>query len=172
MGKKAGLSLSLEAIIMVILSAIVLALAVVFIRGVFTNMSTTVKEAVDAHELVNPPTTDTPVTLTPPEQTIKQGKMGKTTLAFLNILPDTVNCNLVNSVETAASKPPQMLYSTKCMKMNKEQINSWVVVISAPEDASPSTSIFTMQINCFKTEDCSGTTEGTFSKDLAVFVKE
>jgi len=168
--KKASLSLTLNTIVMVIMAVVVIVLALVFIRGVFDKMGVKVTEAIDAHELVNPPTTDTPLTLTPPEQDLRQGRSGKITVAFLNTLNDVAYCQLSNT-QTGAAIPPTLLYSTTCMKMIKDQINTWAVVVDAPKDATPDTNIFSISMNCHSTS-CSGALEGSFSHDLVVRVRE
>src|SRR3989338_11215629 len=95
--KKADLSLSINAIVILILAITMLGLGLTFMRGLFKQIGTKVSEAVDANELVNPPTFDNPITVAPGEISLRQGENGKVTLAFMNVITaaQTSYCKLL-----------------------------------------------------------------------------
>jgi hypothetical protein len=139
--RKGDLSLSMNAIVILILAITLLGLGLTFMRGLFKTMETKVNEAVSAQELVNPPTNDNQFTVAPAEITLKTGQPGKTILAFLNTDPATsVSCGLAMSTGVSCqssdsqctSSVPGVTYSTNQVTMTKDRINAWTVAISSP----------------------------------------
>jgi len=170
-GKKASLEISVYAIVIVIIAIIVISLSLVLIRTIFKNLGTKVQEAVSAQEIVNPPTLDIPMTATPPTIELRKGEIKKSSLAFMNVLPDYAYCKLSHRVSGSLT-PPDVLYSSDCTRMSEEQINVWTVIAS-PQDITPTgTTIFTMMMSCYATSGCTGTVEVTFTRDIVVTVKD
>src|SRR3989338_4760817 len=82
--KKADLSLSINAIVILILAITMLGLGLTFMRGLFKQATGKVESAVSSQELANPPTIDNPVTLYPSTLELRKTEQGKTLLAFMH----------------------------------------------------------------------------------------
>ena len=62
-GKKADLSLSINAIVILILAITVMGLGLTFIRGLFKGATEKLGSALEATDITNPPTAETPLTI-------------------------------------------------------------------------------------------------------------
>src|SRR3989344_8576574 len=82
--KKADLSLSTNAIVILILAITILGLGLTFVRGLFKQAETKVAETFSATEVENPPTRDNPVTISPGLMTLRQKESGKAVIAYYN----------------------------------------------------------------------------------------
>ena len=167
--KKGDLSLSINAIVILILAITMLGLGLTFMRGLFKQIGTKVSEAVDANELVNPPTFDNPITVAPGEISLRQGENGKVTLAFMNVITaaQSSSCNLtsVTSSVTGTDKPSPV-FSNSTLTMDKDQINTWAIAITTTSDTPAEVTLFTAKITCTPT----GGTARDFTKDFIVTV--
>src|SRR3989344_2440253 len=91
--KKADLSLSTNAIVILILAITILGLGLTFVRGLFKQAETKITEVTSSTELANPPTRDNPLTTTPSQLDVRQGKIGKILVAYLRTGADAA-CTL------------------------------------------------------------------------------
>jgi hypothetical protein len=85
--KKGSLSLSMEAIVILILAVVMLGLALAFIRGQFQNLTRVASESVDMIDIKNEPTIDNKVTFTPSDVDMKAKTTRKVITAFYNPSP-------------------------------------------------------------------------------------
>jgi len=179
---KASLSLSLNAIVILILAVAMLGLGLAFIRGIFKNISGKVDEAISVADLINPPTRDTPLTLTPSSIDIRQGKNAEVKIAFLNSLSDSNNCQLQIPALTpdyslvTGKENPAILSASGCYSMNKDQVNQWTLSLDA-KSATAGTYINTVKISCFDKANTacaasfpSAPAKTDFTKDLVITI--
>ncbi|MBI2130978.1 hypothetical protein HYU10_04375 [Candidatus Woesearchaeota archaeon] len=92
--RKADLSLSTNAIVVLILAITILGLALVFVRGLFSKSETLVEGATQL-DTPNPPTRDIPLTLSPSKMTVRQKEQKQVILAYLNKGPTDQFCKIV-----------------------------------------------------------------------------
>ena len=186
LNKKASLELSMNSIVILILAIVLLGLGLSFMRNLFENMGSKVSEAVDATKITNPPTDDTPLTLTPPQVSIKKGKIGKVDIAFMNTLPLDQKCSLKmydhEGIVCDSGNPcpptgssigdgPVLIYQIKEYDMTQDQINMWTISIGTNHQngkASPGTYIISAEMGC---DDSSGV-HSTFQNDLVIEVTQ
>tara|TARA_Y100000310_G_scaffold183350_1_gene183474 strand:- start:1833 stop:2453 length:621 start_codon:yes stop_codon:yes gene_type:complete len=172
--KKGDLSLSINAIIILILAITMLGLGLSFIRGLFTAAEDKVEEVTSATELVNPPTRDNPVTLTPSEITVRHSKRDKITLAFLNSLGDKKKCQLYVTADdtTPAQKEigevfaikdkadedanikDLVIYNKKEHSMDVDQINRWILAVDGSKSVKAGTTTKTEGIYVLRSSMC------------------
>lgn len=184
--RKASLSLSLNAIVILILAIAMLGLGLAFIRGIFKSITAKVDQAVDAGEIVNPPTRDNPLTLTPPSVELRQGQTYQVKLAFINSLPEEVKCQIdpksksvyliYDRTGMGTMVEPKILFSDGCYLMKKDQINIWTISISTETGTKPTfptTYIDSIKMVCYtSTANCgTGIIKGEFTKDLTITVE-
>ena len=157
--KKGDLSLSINAIIILILAITMLGLGLSFIRGLFTAAEGKVEEVTSATELVNPPTRDNPVTLTPSELDVRQSKRDKITLAFLNSLGDRKKCKLFVTADDKATNSQLeigtadltvegnsedaiitnlVIYNKDEHTLDVDQINRWILAVDGSKSVKKS----------------------------------
>jgi len=182
--KRASLSLSVNAIVVLILAITMLGLGLGFMRGMFRKAEGNIETVFDSNQLERPPTTDNPLTITPPSLNIKQSESdAKTVLAFMNVLSQDMYCRLVlpqavqtegpqwvSSTSPSNTNPPTLLANTQCTPMSKDQINTWTVPI-IPKDAGVGTHLGTMLIECFVHPSCGGSPDNVFTRDITVTVR-
>ena len=174
--RKASLSLSMNALVILILAITILGLALGFVRGVFTKMEAKVKAAVSSTEISNPPTTDNPITVTPFKVEIKQGDVGEVVVAFMNVEPetstyylnitDTEGLSCKNCINCTKNCTVPMDYSTVAYSLKAGQINTWTVIFSPVSGVSATpfgTYLYTANVR--------GPDELRFTKDVEVVIQ-
>jgi len=171
MKKKGDLSLSMNAIVILILAITLLGLGLTFMRGLFKTMTSKVQEAVSAQELVSPPTEDTQLTVAPSEFNLRSGSAAKAVVAFMSTDPATsgVQCTLgpcTCKVGTASSCTiDDPIYNADtAFTMMKGQINTWTVVVQSPTGLTdPCTGLCSCSMSC-----SGGAAQQTYGKDFMV----
>jgi len=162
-GKKASLSLSMNAIVVLILAITMLGLGLTFMRGLFKQATERVTEAVSAQELVNPPTVDNPLTAAPGDITIRSKDVGKVIVAFLSTYSGTDECGLTIGATPAGTDVVDVSASTSDVDMQQDQINTWTLALTNKDPAVTGTGIYTATMGC--------TTSGySYNKDIVVTV--
>lgn len=146
--KKSSLNLSINAIVILILAITMLGLGLTFMRGVFKQMEEKVAETVSASELINPPTVDNVLTLAPSDITLRSGKNGEVTAAFLNNGAKR-NCNLAASTVLVGDESADVLLNEQPVEMETDQINTWLISVTG---TATGTEITTLTMNCGGTE--------------------
>ncbi len=73
--KKAGLELSINAIVILIIALIVLGIGVLFVRGMFGKISAKVTTSITDTEVTKPATPDDPMTLDPSQVSISKSQL-------------------------------------------------------------------------------------------------
>jgi len=158
--KKADLSLSINAIVILILAITMLGLGLTFMRGLFKQMESKISEAVSAQELTNPPTTDNVMTVAPGDMTIRQKEVGTAVVAFLNTNSPTDTCKLTGA-NTGGSAVATVTVSAQIVVMVQDQINMWTA--SIVPTTTLGTGLYTFTMTC--------TTSGkSYTKDLVITV--
>lgn len=185
MKKKSSLSLSMNAIVILILAITLLGLGLSFMRGLFGEMTTKVEAAVEAHELVNPPTSDNPITTAPGSITLRASARGKILLAFMNTEPESKYCQLTMWDSNGADIGPAgasgikeiIIFNDDASLMAQDQINTWTLSVDASKMTTvPGTEVITGKICCddVGTPPVScvrGTNDGVeFKKDVMINV--
>src|SRR3989344_2188730 len=150
--KKGDLSLSINAIVILILAITMLGLGLTFMRGLFKNITEKTNEALPS-ELTVLPTVDNPVILAPPDLTLRQGKREDITIAYMNIVTSASKskCKLVSPfpqepANNQVPKPPILVYSKAEEDVDKDQVKTNRIAISAPGDATTGVIIYTVQV--------------------------
>src|SRR3989338_6831715 len=145
--KKADLSLSINAIVILILAITMLGLGLTFMRGIFKQMGSKVGEAVSASELTNPPNVDNVLTLAPSDLTLRSSKSEAVTAAFLNTAGSR-SCGLKygDSTSTGGTDVADLTYSSQTVAMTTDQINTWLVSVTA--GTTIGTGIYTLVMEC------------------------
>lgn len=190
--KKASLSLSLNAIVILVLAIAMLGLGLTFIRGIFKGITAKVEEAVAAGEITNPPTRDTPVTITPSKIDIRQTEKSQVKVAFLNPEPDERKYTLnivgggalgnIDCPSGDTAYPPlcevKFVYNDASFDIKKDDINLYVIAIDPIaidlSGAAPETYIFTAEMVCSMgtdPTDCSSAAEIKYTKNFVIVVK-
>ena len=189
--KKASLSLSMNAIVILILAIAMLGLGLTFIRGIFKGITAKVEEAVSAGEIVNPPTRDTPVTITPSNVDLRVGEKGQVKVAFMNIQPDKKSYTLkiygrglLNNILCASGQPTvgndcevRFVYHTSSLIINKDDINLYTAAIDPSQTGvtgQPKTYLFSAVMECAvgATDACTTVAPAvTYTKDFVVVVQ-
>ena len=144
--KKADLSLSINAIVILILAITMLGLGLTFMRGLFKQMESKVSEAVSASELSNPPTTDNVMTLAPSDITLRKDKTAEVIVAFLNTGPKR-DCKLTSAFGAGIDAVSSVLVSSSSVSMETDQINTWLVSVKASA-TTEGTEIETLKMEC------------------------
>lgn len=155
--KKADLSLSTNAIVILILAITILGLALTFVRGLFGKAGGLIESAGDI-QISNPPTRDNPMMISPSNLKVRQSEVGQIIIAYLNTKPSTVSCTLDNP-EPSTTK---FQVSTTAASIEPDQYKVWKA--SYKHDATitdPQTAIYTFEVSG---TDCVG------SQDLIVTV--
>ncbi len=159
MRKRGSLSLSVNAIVILVLALTMLGLGISFMRGMFMQLDDTVKQ-VTPDQLTNPPTRDNPVTLSPTQLNLRSNdKMTKTTLAFMNTLDQEYDFQLETTGDWDSS---WMKANLDTVKMGRDQINSWNILVSPKNGASAGLYLVRFKIK----QQTGGDYEAT--KDLAI----
>src|SRR3989344_3329798 len=156
--KKADLSLSINAIVVLILAITMLGLGLTFMRGLFKQATEKVEAAVSAQELTNPPTIDNPLTVAPSELTLRKDKKDKITIAFLNTGAERI-CALSAPIFGIGAASASLTYNMNGATMKTDQINTWTVGVSA--GATAGTDLFTLTMTCMADK---------YTKDIVILV--
>ena len=85
--KKGALELSMNAVVILILAITLLGLALAFIKGMFSQITETglqIIKGADLSKLVNPPTRDNPLTVTPSEFGLRNKEQKVIGVSFMN----------------------------------------------------------------------------------------
>ena len=141
--KRADLSLSTNAIVILILAITILGLGLTFVRGLFQQAESKILEVSSTTELANPPTRDNPITLAPSQIKLRNNEQKKVTLAFLNDADNNRYCRLtvltkrkkdvMSDNTAAASNNPRIqnlvIYNKEETLMNRDGINIWTLAV-------------------------------------------
>ena len=158
--KKGDLSLSTNAIVILILAITILGLALTFVRGLFKQAETKVAETFSATELSNPPTKDNPVTISPGILTLRQKESGKAVIAYYNADPDTRTCSVTSLGQRPTVTWLSVAASSATAQVPRDGINAWTIsVASTTSNAADKGTV----LASFKVDCGAG---GTFTKDL------
>lgn len=176
--KKADLSLSTNAIVILILAITILGLGLTFVRGLFKQAESKVSETFSATELANPPTRDNPTTIAPGILNLRQKESGKAVVAYYNTYNGQIYCKLEKGTAqgvAAVIAAVSIEISSSEALIQEDGINSWVISVGASDTAS-GTLLQPIKIRCGATKAASATTfptgagASTITKDLVVTV--
>ena len=162
--KKADLSLSINAIVILILAITMLGLGLTFMRGLFKQATEKVESAVNVQQLTNPPTADNPLTVSPAALTVRSTKSDKLLAAFLNTGGER-GCALTKStgIGAAGVDPASggitLILNTNPATMKTDQINTWTVGVTA--GTATGTGLYTLTMTCLT---------DTYKKDVVITV--
>ncbi len=182
--KKGDLSISVNAIVILIVAIVALGLILIFTRSIFTQASGKVKQAIGLGELDNPPSIDNPITITPSEIELRVGDKA-TTLALNFMNPGaTAYCKLTGTQFPASSAiapftpSVSVTYDNSCFQYSKNQVNQYKAPLSIPTahiNYVGGNIIVTMTMQCYSTlASCRSpgatTTYTDYSKQLVLTV--
>jgi len=156
--KKADLSLSINAIVILILAITMLGLGLTFMRGLFKQATAKVESAVSGQELTNPPTTDNVMTITPGSVTLRTKDVETGLIAFMNT-KEAKYCALRVYDSAAPTTPIDPSPATGAAKivynpgattqpMSIDQINTWTLSIVGSQGTAGTTKVFTSIMCC------------------------
>ncbi len=87
--KKAGLEMSINAIVILVMAMVVLGLGLGFIRGMFGNATAKLENSIGAVDLTNPPNAENPIVFESSTLKVKPGKNLEFNYGFYNAESDT-----------------------------------------------------------------------------------
>jgi len=144
--KKGSLSLSMEAIVILILAVVMLGLGLTFVRGLFSKLSVTVEELeVDPSLITQPSEADT-VTITPETIDVNVKETKDIKIGFFNPTISTENwimevsddagpCGQGSSGNPKCFGQIQTVYVVSPFLLPKDEIKSWRVVFKPDTSA-------------------------------------
>ena len=158
--KKADLSLSTNAIVILILAITILGLGLTFVRGLFKQAENKISEVTSSTELANPPTKDNSMTTSPSQLILRQGDVGKVLIAYLNSGSDPAACTLTQPSFSGTSVGDFQV-SAEEITVDRDKINIWTAAFEA-SSADVGTGLYTFKMTG---ANCEG------SKDVIVTVR-
>ncbi len=141
--KKADLSLSTNAIVILILAITILGLGLTFVRGLFKQAESKITEVTSSTELANPPTSDNPLTTTPGQLEVRSGKTGKIVVAYLNTNADA-SC-VLSKDKTGGEDPAIVTVSSGPVPVKNDRIGVWTAAVKGNSEG---TGIYTFTMIC------------------------
>jgi len=152
--KKGALELSINAIVIIVIAITVLGLSLVFVRQMFAQTTETtfsVMKGTDLTKLVNPPSRDNPLTVTPASLEIRNTKEKIVGVAFINTEPSDANFALSVEYDCTAtrceacvptceynggdeadadSRRVRFIYNGGSMSLKPDEIGYWKIAVN------------------------------------------
>jgi len=128
--KKAVFQISLNTIILTLLSVIVLGLALSFVRTLFSQgqeISSKVIDSTEVNQLINPPTQDNPLTLTPAQLRMRKTQTKILDIAFMNTEDDLYNFTL----SISSNEKIKFISPVQPLPLDFREIGYWKIAIDA-----------------------------------------
>ena len=157
--KKGAIELSINAIVIIVIAITVLGLALVFVRQMFQQTQETTLEVIkgtDLSKLVNPPSRDNPLTVTPAIFDLRNKEKKVIGVSFMNNDVTEAYYNLtVNSDSvigpcdaTGNCGNIAFTYTTSSANLKPDEIAYWKVAVNPklPSITSSNTSIYSLNI--------------------------
>ena len=159
--KKADLSMSMNAIVVLILAITLLGLGLTFLRGLFQNITEKVDTNLDATQTRVNVDNDKPIGVAPKELELEVGKSDTQTLAFLNTVSGTIGYELeIRDMMDQLCEPNEncddvmITYNKYPVSINKDKIAEWTITYTIDEeDAGGTVKQFLLSVNCAEDED-------------------
>lgn len=131
LNKKAGMELSINAIVILIIAMIVLALGVVFVRGLFVKAGGKLGGAITGAQVAKPASPDEPITVDPTEVqfSISRGEKAKTIV--LSVFNTGATANIVPGIPGALD----ITLPFGCKSTAADAINNADIKLLAPSQA-------------------------------------
>lgn len=157
--KKADLSLSMNAIVILILAITLLGLGLVFLRNLFGQIGEKVTTNLDASNTRVPVDEDRPIGTTPNNLEVEEGKTIKQTLALLNTESGSIDYKLhvYQSTGTQCNNGARcddvnIIFNEAAVAIDKDKIAEWTITYKpetgAVTSGSSATKLFTLQVEC------------------------
>lgn len=144
--KKGSLSLSMEAIVILILAVVMLGLALAFIQGMFKNLKDRATNTLDLAEYDLNPTEDKPIVFSPTSPDVKEGDSIEVAVGYFNadqtanqwkmVLKNELGEECVSGEGCAGSlsgstAPVEVIYNGLPIKIDKDGQNGWLISFNA-----------------------------------------
>lgn len=175
--KKGDLSISVNAIVILIIAVVALGLILMFMQGMFKKAGGKIEQAIGLGELDNPPSIENPITLTPSEISLRVGSDPQTLiLNFMSTGSGTARyCKLISSqypVAGGSDATISTVFDPICLRYAKNQVNQYKIPLSASGSGLSTTKqyIETFTMNCYAAAACTGTTFISNSKQMVITV--
>ncbi|MFP4403259.1 MAG: hypothetical protein ACLFPJ_02835 [Candidatus Woesearchaeota archaeon] len=150
MKKKASMSLSVNAIVVLVLAFALLGVGIVFVNFLKDTLLTQTTEAIGLHDLENPPTADRPIAF-PQDINVPQGESASFNMGFYNKESTPIN--------------DVYLEISQCIRQGESSpIDTLPTITTLPEtEIKPSQAVaYRMFINLEEPEDELGYVKGTY----------
>ena len=146
--KKADLSLSTNAIVILILAITILGLGLTFVRGLFKQAESKITEVTSSTELANPPTRDNPMTVSPGQLTIRKNEVGKVLIAYMQNQVGSQPCTLTRPFPVT-SLTSTFSFNTQIVTMDQDKITIWTVAVTPLSSLTvPKTELVSFKMTC------------------------
>jgi len=142
--KKGALELSINAIVIIVIAITVLGLSLVFVRQMFVETSETtfsVMKGTDLTKLVNPPSRDNALTVTPASIELRRSETKEVGVAFMNTEPSGYTYSL--SVDDTSGSNLGFIYSIPGNILQPDEIGYWKIVVKPASTGTSTTSVGT-----------------------------
>jgi len=142
--KKASLSLSMEAIVILILAVTMLGLGLTFVRSMFSNITSKATNAIDVADLTAKPTEGDPIVFSPNNPTVKEKNTVNVQVGFYN--PSTTKEWWIMKVKDKSGNQCDdsdgnkcdggvaALYNPVAFKLEKDQSTGYNIVFTPSRD--------------------------------------
>jgi len=163
--KKGALELSINAIVVIVIAITILGLALTFVRNMFVQTTETGLEVIrgtDLSKLVNPPTRDNPLTVTPSNIELRNNNQKVIGVAFMNTeaTEDSFTLKVIGSDGTTVCDSTgncddiKFIYTQTAAQLQPDEIGYWKIAINPAKTSlsDPETYLASIKITGTTTE--------------------
>jgi len=189
MNKRAALELSINAIVIIVIAITVLGLALTFVRNLFVQTTETSLEVIkgtDLSKLVNPPTRDNPLTITPSSLELRNNQQKIIGVAFMNTDPsgkefsltidyecdpstgEGCDCASNSDCPSSGDRKIKFIYNSNPITLQPDEIAYWKIAVN-PNFGSTSNPFINDEIKIFTVKVSS--TDNVKKADVVITVK-
>ncbi|HIH38804.1 hypothetical protein J4460_03430 [Candidatus Woesearchaeota archaeon] len=155
--RKGSLSLSINAIVVLILAITMLSLGLTFMRGMFGKMSATTSTSIDAIEVTNPPTEDNPITTTPNKLELREGERAMIVVSVMNAKGADRWCKHETApIASGLTVPTVATAAANCDKYDRYQINKYGITV-ATSTGQNGIYLQPVTVKCYSASGCTTT---------------
>ena len=189
--KRGSLSLSMEAIVILILAVVMLGLGLTFVRTMFTNITDRATTAIDIADLSARPTEADPITFTPASPEVREGRELSVQVGFYNpdldvtdwymrVTDGTGNqCGGIDGFDTGGGAEGlcgdkiYTLYTTNEFSLQKDDVIGWNIIFKPANDATggSATRPYLFTVKFCEDSDCDSNDNAVYQREIVVTVR-
>lgn len=148
--KRGSLSLSMEAIVILILAVVMLGLGLTFVRTMFTSITDRATTAIDIADLSARPTEADPITFTPASPEVREGRELSVQVGFYNphldvtdwymrVYDNNDRCGGITGFDADGDKCSDniyTLYTESRFSLQKDDVIGWNIIFKPADNAA------------------------------------